>query len=127
MPGIEEGNGQPPDLLLAERMLARVASLILHEDDPERLDRVAEGATKVLQSVNAQRRRVRAAQPVAPPTAPIEWLTAKELAALLHRSESHVRHLPPDAIPGRRQQARGCKVEWNKAKVLTFLAECSRQ
>jgi hypothetical protein len=125
MPGIEEGNGQPPRLL-AERMLARVASLILHEDDPDRLDRLAEGATTVLQHVNAQRRRVRAAPPIAAPSAPIEWLNAREVAALIHRSESHVRHLPPHAIPGRRQHARGFKVEWNKAIVLGWLADCSR-
>jgi len=125
MPGVEDdGNGHPPRLL-GERMLARVTRLVGHEDDPEQLDRLTDAATQLLLKLNAQRKALRATRP--PPVGgPIEWLSAKEVATLLHRSESTIRHMAPDSIPGRRQHGKGYKVEWNKEIVLAWLAECSR-
>lgn len=56
-----------------------------------------------------------------------EWLDAKQVAALLHRCESTIRHLPPDAIPGRQQHAKGYKVRWNKQRVLDWLDRLTRE
>jgi hypothetical protein len=106
-------------------MLARVTRLVGHEDDPERLDRLTDAATQLLACLNAQRKALRAVRPP-PVVEPPVWLSAAEVAALLHRSESTIRHMAPDAIPGRRQQGKGYKVEWNKQIVLAWLAECSR-
>lgn len=120
MEGCHNGRALPAELL------TRVTWLVAEEGDLDQLDQIAEATTGLLIAVNNQRRAIRTARPpapLAPAATPVEWLSAKEVAALLHRHESTIRHLPPDAIPGRRQLKKGGKVAWNKQIVLNWLAE----
>jgi len=124
MSGVADGNGSGRPQRLAS---------ILHRfrvdriDDPMLLEQLQEAALDFISRTVVQQRFLRRVAPPSLPAGPIEWIDAKELAALLHRSESTVRHLPPDAIPGRRQAKKGYRVEWNKQIVLNWLAECSGQ
>src|SRR5262244_1610923 len=122
MSGVEDGNGAGrPQRLAAILHRFRVDRV----DDPILLEQLQEAALDFVSRTIVQQRFLRRMAPPAEPLAPIEWIDAKALAALLHRSESTVRHMPPDKIPGRRQDRPGCKVEWNKAVVLQHLAQCS--
>jgi len=125
MSGVADGNGSGrPQRLAAILHRFRVDRI----DDPILLEQLQEAALDFISRTVVQQRFLRRmTPPAAGPVTPIEWIDAKELAVLLHRSESTVRHLPPDAIPGRRQAKKGYRVAWNKQVVLSWLAECSSQ
>ena|SRR5215468_4873165 len=116
----QNGSDRPQQLVLALRHF-RVDQV----DDPVVLEGLQEAALDLLSRIVVQERFLRRMTPPPEPTGPVEWLDAKQVAALLHRSESTVRHMPPDKIPGRRQQAKGFRVQWNKQVLLNYLAECS--
>jgi len=50
------------------------------------------------------------------------WLDIRELARLMRCSVSTIEHLPPDAIPGRRQVRRGSRVRWRERDVRAWMA-----
>src|SRR5215467_16193640 len=118
-----EGNGSRPAKVA--RLLGRFR--VDRIDDPLVLEELQEAALDFATRAVVQQRFLRRMAPAPVPAGPIEWLDAKALAALLHRSESTIRHMPRDKIPGRRQDRPGCKVEWNKEVVLRHLAKCSGQ
>jgi len=121
MSGVEGENGSRPARLALILNRFRVERL----DDPAWLEGLQDAALAFLGRLSIQQKFLRQVRPSSPASGPVEWIDAKGVAALMHRSESTIRHLPPDAIPGRRQQAKGCKVLWNKQIVMNWLAECS--
>jgi len=54
------------------------------------------------------------------PESPDEYIGIKEVADLIKRSVSWIRHQPPEAIPGRRQLCEGGRVDWSRRAVLRF-------
>jgi hypothetical protein len=125
MPGIGDGNGSRPQRLAHLLHRFRVDRL----DDPAWLEDLQEAAVIFLSRIVLQQKFLRhTARPtVIPNGGPVEWLDAKQVGELYHRSESWVRHMPADAIPGRRQHVKGGKVLWNKQILLNHLAACSSQ
>jgi len=55
------------------------------------------------------------------PEPPDDYIDIHELARMIHRSLSWIRHQPPDAIPGRRQHCEGGRVEWNRHRVQDWI------
>jgi len=61
------------------------------------------------------------------PEPPDDYIGIHELARLIHRSVSWIRHQPPDAIPGRRQHCEGGRVEWSRRAVRRWIEACTLQ
>jgi hypothetical protein len=118
-----DGNGWAVSRTL--RILERIATEVDAETDLEALDGVSDAAAELQLRTTRRRRTLRTERPLDDDGAD-EWIGVSELAQLIHRSVSTIRHLPPDAIPGRRQLVPGGKVEWNARIVRAWRrAPCS--
>jgi hypothetical protein len=116
--GGEAGNGR-----VAHRkrraLLRRAAEGGIEQlTDPDQLFLLIEATADVQTQATQRLRTLHATAPES--LEPDEYIRIKEVAELIHRSVSHIRHKPPDYIPGRRQECPGGRVEWSKRAVLNF-------
>jgi hypothetical protein len=111
-------NGRTPPILHALRRHADEATAWIEATtDPAALDAIVDTELAVVRRATARLRALYDADDEGPD----EWLNIHQLAALIGRSISWIRHQPPDAIPGRRQAHSGAHILWSKRAVLRWL------
>jgi hypothetical protein len=118
--GGEAGNGRKAGALLRRAILG-----LEHWTDPDAVLAVIGAATNLQTRAISRLRELRVMP--AGPEPPDEYIGIHELARLINRSISWIRHQPPDAIPGRRQHCEGGRVEWSRRAVQRWIEACTLQ
>lgn len=115
------GNGRKPGALLR-----RAATFGLEDwSDPDAVLGVLVGTTDM--QTRAIKRFLQLRAMPQEPEPPDDYIDIHELARLIHRSVSWIRHQPPEAIPGRRQHCEGGRVEWSRRAVRRWIEACTLQ
>jgi|SRR5215468_7461918 len=111
----------------AAKLASRLVEHVKGEHNPERLDQTIEVLNVAL--VTAYRRsRQLYVELLAAHNGPDEQIDIHQLARLINRSVSTIRHWTPEElerVPGRRQDKKGGKITWSRRKVLAWLEACA--
>lgn len=118
--GVENGTDPAtPAQMALRRRFDDTITWIDGVTDPDWLDAVLASELSIVAHMATRARTLRANG--TPAESPDAWLSIDEVARLIRRSVSWIRHQPADAIPGRRQHMAGGKVTYSRNAVLAWL------